>query len=84
MNDKIIHIDIDPSSISKRVKVDIPIVGDVKDVLTEMMEMLKEAGLKPDSHALGAWWDTINGWRKRELFEIRPIEFQCDQASVCD
>ncbi len=66
---KIIHIDIDPSSISKRVKVDIPIVGDVKDVLTEMMEMVKEAGLKPDANALGAWWDTINGWRKRDCLK---------------
>ena len=66
---KIIHIDIDPSSISKRVKVDIPIVGDVKDVLTEMLDMLKESGLKPDSHALGAWWETINGWRKRDCLK---------------
>ena len=66
---KIIHIDIDPSSISKRVKVDIPIVGDVKDVLTEMMEMLKESGLKPDSHALAGWWETINGWRKRDCLK---------------
>ncbi len=66
---KIIHIDIDPSSISKRVKVDIPIVGDVKDVLMEMMEMLKESGLKPDNHALAGWWETINGWRKRDCLK---------------
>jgi len=66
---KIIHIDIDPSSISKRVKVDIPIVGDVKDVLTEMIEMVKESGLKPDGHALGAWWETIDGWRKRDCLK---------------
>ena len=39
---KIIHIDIDPSSISKRVKVDVPIVGDVKDVLTELISMIRE------------------------------------------
>jgi len=63
---KIVHIDIDPSSISKRVKVDIPIVGDVKDVLTELIAMIKESGLKPDAHALGAWWETIDGWRKRD------------------
>jgi acetolactate synthase-1/2/3 large subunit len=63
---KIIHIDIDPSSISKRVKVDVPIVGDVKDVLIELIAMIKESGLKPDSHALGAWWSTIDGWRKRD------------------
>ncbi len=66
---KIIHIDIDPSSISKRVKVDIPIVGDVKDVLTEMIEMVKESGLKPDGNALGAWWETIDGWRKRDCLK---------------
>jgi len=66
---KIIHIDIDPSSISKRVKVDIPIVGDVKDVLLEMIAMIKESALKPDANALGAWWDTIEGWRKRDCMK---------------
>jgi len=66
---KIIHIDIDPSSISKRVKVDVPIVGDVKDVLIELIAMIKESGLKPDSHALGAWWSTIDGWRKRNCMK---------------
>jgi acetolactate synthase-1/2/3 large subunit len=63
---KIIHIDIDPSSISKRVKVDIPIVGDVKEVLGELIAMLKESVAKPDADALAAWWDTIEGWRKRD------------------
>ena len=63
---KIIHIDIDPSSISKRVKVDIPIVGDVKEVLAELIAMIKESGLQPDTQALGAWWETIDGWRKRD------------------
>ncbi len=66
---KIIHIDIDPSSISKRVKVDIPIVGDVKDVLVEMIEMIKESGLKPDSGALSSWWETIEAWRKRNFLK---------------
>jgi acetolactate synthase-1/2/3 large subunit len=66
---KIIHIDIDPSSISKRVKVDIPIVGDVKDVLIEMIEMIKESGLKPDSGALSSWWETIEAWRKRNCLK---------------
>jgi acetolactate synthase I/II/III large subunit len=62
---KIIHIDIDPSSISKRVKVDVPIVGDVKDVLTELINMIKESQQKPDAQALQAWWSTIEGWRSR-------------------
>lgn len=66
---KIIHIDIDPSSISKRVKVDIPIVGDVKDVLTEMIAMVKESGHKPDPQALGGWWEAIEGWRKRDCLK---------------
>jgi len=66
---KIIHIDIDPSSISKRVKVDIPIVGDVKDVLTEMLAMIRENPLRPDPDALAAWWSTIGQWRRRECLK---------------
>lgn len=63
---KIIHIDVDPSSISKRVKVDIPIVGDVKEVLAELIAQIRESGTKPDASALGAWWETIDGWRKKD------------------
>ena len=66
---KIIHIDIDPSSISKRVKVDIPIVGDVKDVLNEMIAMVRESAIKPDAMALSAWWETIENWRKRDCLK---------------
>ena len=66
---KIIHIDIDPSSISKRVKVDVPIVGDVKDVLTEMIGMIRESGGKPDEAALADWWKTIEGWRSRDCLK---------------
>ncbi|MFG6448475.1 acetolactate synthase 3 catalytic subunit [Roseateles sp. BYS180W] len=63
---KIIHVDIDPSSISKRVKVDVPIVGDVRDVLQELIAQIREAQLKPDADALNAWWSQINDWRKRD------------------
>ncbi|GGH56301.1 acetolactate synthase [Comamonas phosphati] len=63
---KIIHIDVDPSSISKRVKVDVPIVGDVKDVLGELIAMLRESGQKSDGGALAQWWETIEGWRSRD------------------
>lgn len=66
---KIIHIDIDPSSISKRVKVDIPIVGDVKDVLTELISMIKESTTRPDAGALASWWDTIEGWRSKDCLK---------------
>ncbi|AJF00325.1 acetolactate synthase 3 catalytic subunit [Pandoraea apista] len=63
---KIIHIDIDPSSISKRVKVDIPIVGDVKEVLREMIENLQTAEHGPDTAALADWWKQIEEWRARD------------------
>jgi len=63
---KIIHIDIDPSSISKRVRVDVPIVGDVKDVLTDLIGMLRENQARPDAAALADWWKTIDGWRGRD------------------
>ena len=63
---KIIHIDIDPSSISKRVKVDVPIVGDVKDVLQELIAYIKETTQRPLAADLNAWWAQINTWRKRE------------------
>ncbi|PSB91948.1 acetolactate synthase 3 catalytic subunit [Candidatus Pandoraea novymonadis] len=62
---KIIHIDIDPSSISKRVKVDIPIVGDVKEVLREMIDGLQADEYEPNSQALVAWWQQIEAWRSR-------------------
>ena len=66
---KIIHIDIDPSSISKRVKVDIPIVGDVKDVLGEMIAIIREGATRPDAYALAAWWETIESWRARDCLK---------------
>ncbi len=69
---KIIHVDIDPSSISKRVKVDIPIVGDVKDVLQELIVQVREAQARPDKAALNAWWAQVNEWRKRECLLYKP------------
>ncbi|MGE5865814.1 MAG: acetolactate synthase 3 catalytic subunit [Rhizobacter sp.] len=69
---KIVHIDIDPSSISKRVKVDIPIVGDVKDVLQELIAQVKEAQAKPDANALNAWWNQITEWRRRDCLVYKP------------
>jgi acetolactate synthase-1/2/3 large subunit len=67
---KIIHIDIDPSSISKRVKVDIPIVGNVKEVLVELLAQLDVADAKPDTVALSAWWKQINEWRKLDCLKF--------------
>ena len=69
---KIIHVDIDPSSISKRVKVDVPIVGDVKEVLTELMAQIREATARPDAQALQSWWSQIAEWRGKECLKYRP------------
>jgi acetolactate synthase-1/2/3 large subunit len=63
---KIIHVDIDPSSISKRVKVDIPIVGNVKDVLVEMLSQLAASDAKPNTKPLADWWRQINKWREQD------------------
>ena len=63
---KIIHIDVDPSSISKNVRVDIPIVGQVATVLTDILRLLKEAGRGPDHETLAEWWRQIDAWRGRD------------------
>lgn len=60
---KVIHVDVDPASISKNVFVDIPIVGPVKQVLTEMNAVLKSSNKKPDAEALAEWWQQIDQWR---------------------
>ena len=66
---KIIHIDIDPSVISKRVKVDVPIVGDLKEVLQEMTAQLKAAGPRKNGEKVAAWWEQINEWRKKDCLK---------------
>jgi acetolactate synthase-1/2/3 large subunit len=60
---KIVHIDVDPASISKTVKVDIPIVGEVKPVLEQMIELIKDHKKSPDKKALAVWWQQIDQWR---------------------
>ena len=67
---KIIHIDIDPASISKTVKVDIPIVGDVKPVLDLMLELIKESAKKPNKKALELWWQQIAQWQAVNCLEF--------------
>ena len=66
---KIIHIDIDPSSISKRVKVDVPIVGSVSHVLDELIKLLKTSKEKTKRTALKSWWDQIEQWRTRDCLK---------------
>ncbi|WP_126453967.1 acetolactate synthase 3 large subunit [Sulfuriflexus mobilis] len=59
----IIHIDIDPASISKSVVVDVPIVGDVATVLKDMSTIIRDSSIKQDEKALKAWWKKIDAWR---------------------
>ncbi|MEJ2405312.1 MAG: acetolactate synthase 3 large subunit [Candidatus Thiodiazotropha sp.] len=59
----IIHIDIDPSSISKNVRVDVPIVGSVKQVLRDMLKVVTEGAAQPKKQALKQWWEKIEKWR---------------------
>ncbi len=66
---KIIHIDIDPSSISKRVKVDVPIVGSVSAVLKELIMLLKAGRETTDVHALNKWWEQVELWRARDCLK---------------
>ncbi len=60
---KIVHIDVDPSSIAKNVPVDIPIVGDVKHVLTDLIDLIKNDKDKPDAKSLKSWWQQIHDWK---------------------
>ncbi|WP_339844243.1 acetolactate synthase 3 large subunit [uncultured Halopseudomonas sp.] len=62
-NAKIIHVDIDPASISKTIRADVPIVGPVDSVLSEMVAMVKEHNLRPAKEALTSWWKQIGEWR---------------------
>ncbi len=65
----VIHVDIDPASISKNVRVDVPIVGPVDQVLKEMLKMLKESKNKPDAAAQKAWWKQIEEWRAMDCLK---------------
>jgi acetolactate synthase-1/2/3 large subunit len=66
---RIIHIDVDPSSISKRVRVDVPIVGEVGQVVDEIIKHLKAGKEKPDEQALKAWWAQIELWRSQDCLK---------------
>jgi acetolactate synthase I/II/III large subunit len=80
---KIIHIDIDPSSISKRVKVDIPIVGNVKDVLVELLSQLDAAEQRPNP-AVQKWWQQIEDWRGRECLRYATSDELIKPQSVVE
>jgi acetolactate synthase-1/2/3 large subunit len=79
---KIIHVDIDPSSISKRVKVDIPIVGNVKDVLIEFLAQLDASDAKPNQPAVKDWWKQINEWRGRDCLKFASSDLVIKPQAV--
>ena len=66
---KIIHIDVDPASISKNVKVDIPIVGQVSQVLDEFIKVLTSSRKEPNASALEKWWAQIEEWRSQDCLK---------------
>lgn len=67
-----IHVDIDPSSINKNVKIDIGIVGDCANVLADMLDAWRASSVKPSKAALAPWWKQIDGWRARKSLAYRP------------
>ncbi len=82
---KIIHIDIDPSSISKRVKVDIPIVGNVKEVLTEFLAQLDAAGaVRTNPELLRAWWKQVDEWRGKDCLKYEDSSLVIKPQSVIE
>ncbi|WP_434357048.1 acetolactate synthase 3 large subunit [Parasalinivibrio latis] len=76
-NAAVLHIDIDPSSISKNVKADIPIVGSADVVLDKMLKLLEEQGGTNDTQALEQWWSNINVWRERKC-----LSYQSDPERI--
>ncbi|EKM12518.1 acetolactate synthase, large subunit, biosynthetic type [Vibrio harveyi] len=81
-NAKVMHIDIDPSSISKNVKVDLPIVGSAEKVLATMVGLLNEQGNNNDQEAIGQWWEDIQVWRDRNClaYETSPERIKPQQV----
>jgi acetolactate synthase-1/2/3 large subunit len=67
---KIIHIDIDPSSISKRVRVDVPIVGNVKDVLADLSAQYDIASAEHKPASIAKWWEQVEAWRGKECLKF--------------
>jgi acetolactate synthase-1/2/3 large subunit len=68
---KKVHIDIDPSSINKNVRVDVAVVGDVAHVLDDILALWKRRNLKPDGKAIAAWWQQIDKWRARDCLRYK-------------
>ena len=82
-NATVLHIDVDPASISKTVAADIPVVGDARQVLQQMLELLPEGDTQQDFDSLRDWWQSIEGWRARKCQEFdRSSEKIKPQAAI--
>ncbi|MFV0574863.1 MAG: acetolactate synthase 3 large subunit [Vibrio sp.] len=68
-NAKIMHIDIDPSSISKTIKADLPIVGSADEVLNSMIKLLEDQGSEQDTAAIDTWWQELQSWKNRNCLD---------------
>ncbi len=81
---KIIHIDIDPASISKNVQVDVPIVGSVPVVLADMLRIIEQSRREPDREALAKWWEQIDQWRAKQCLAYRKSDEVIKPQSVIE
>jgi acetolactate synthase I/II/III large subunit len=80
---RIIHVDVDPSSISKTIKVHVPVIGQVRPILNAMIGLLKNSGRKPDAKALAEWWQRIGEWKKTDcLYYDRDSEIIKPQGVI--
>ncbi|PSJ41344.1 acetolactate synthase 3 large subunit [Zobellella endophytica] len=70
----IVHVDVDPTSISKTIKAHIPIVGSADTVLAQMLETIRDLGLKTDSQAMSDWWAQIEQWRARHCLRYEKSD----------
>ncbi|WP_199612117.1 acetolactate synthase 3 large subunit [Flocculibacter collagenilyticus] len=71
-NATVLHVDVDPASISKTIEAHIPIVGNVKTVLKQLMKLISRANLQLDNDAISAWWQQINDWRAQQCLAFQP------------
>tara|TARA_Y100001935_G_scaffold223408_1_gene198814 strand:+ start:46602 stop:48335 length:1734 start_codon:yes stop_codon:yes gene_type:complete len=76
-NAKIIHVDVDPASISKTVRVDVPIVGQVQSVLSDILSLIKKERLKPNTTELDKWWKQIDEWRS-----VKCLSYNQNEKSI--
>ncbi|WP_042010863.1 acetolactate synthase 3 large subunit [Aeromonas fluvialis] len=83
-NATIVHIDIDPTSISKTVQTHVPIVGSVETVLEQMLEVIRECGFDNDKEALADWWSQINQWRSRHCLAYEKSATQIKPQQVIE